>query len=358
MLVEDILNKEQNNFNLLRLLAAFSVIYGHAYLNYNQDIGDDIVRRIIRFDHAGSLAVKLFFFISGLLVTNSLLTKKNVIDYLIARIFRIYPGLIVVLLLSAIIIGPIFAVIPTTDYFLDKHVYGYVVRNLLLDFRPDIPNVFAQNKYFEIMNGSLWTIRFEFFWYMVVLSLFLTRALSTPSIFLLLFIVTLHDAVADQRYLFTWLTNDWGITFLGPCFLFGCSVAIWKKEIKLSIELLLGLWILSLLMKGSVLSPFFLYTAAFLSAIYIFSLPALLKIKTGIDISYGTYLYSYPIQQILFNLFPNWSIWFHIITAIVLSAFCGYISWNFIEKPSIAIGHKLSSKISRHIGLEKKVSSL
>ena len=81
-----------NNFNLIRMIAALMVLYSHSYAL----IG---IREPTLFDIViGTLAIHSFFFISGYLITQSLL-KNNIFDYFIRRFLRIYPGLIAMLLI-------------------------------------------------------------------------------------------------------------------------------------------------------------------------------------------------------------------------------------------------------------------
>ena len=78
MLLSNVLKKENNNLDIFRVVAAVMVIYGHAYALLPIDGQKDIVGRLLVFDYSGSLAVKIFFFLSGLVVTNSLIEKKDV----------------------------------------------------------------------------------------------------------------------------------------------------------------------------------------------------------------------------------------------------------------------------------------
>jgi peptidoglycan/LPS O-acetylase OafA/YrhL len=85
MLLQEILRKENNNLDIFRVIAAMMVIYGHAYAILPSSGPGDILTGLLGFDYSGSLAVKIFFFLSGLVVTNSLLTKRNLLQFLIAR---------------------------------------------------------------------------------------------------------------------------------------------------------------------------------------------------------------------------------------------------------------------------------
>lgn len=70
------LDRRSNNFDLLRLIAASTVIFGHSFAISPSGSMLDPVLQILGFDPSGTVAVNFFFFLSGLVLTNSLLEKK------------------------------------------------------------------------------------------------------------------------------------------------------------------------------------------------------------------------------------------------------------------------------------------
>lgn len=82
MLLAQLLKRDNNNLDLVRLIAACLVIYGHANAIVRPEVsGGDWVASMLVFDYSGSLAVKVFFFLSGLVVANSLLEKNNLLYF-------------------------------------------------------------------------------------------------------------------------------------------------------------------------------------------------------------------------------------------------------------------------------------
>ncbi len=108
MLLSNVLRKENNNLDIFRVVAAAMVIYGHAYAIVPAEGKQDFIGALLGFDYSGSLAVKIFFFLSGLVVTNSLIEKKDLPQFVISRFFRIWPGLVAVLAAWAFVFGPVF----------------------------------------------------------------------------------------------------------------------------------------------------------------------------------------------------------------------------------------------------------
>ena len=97
MHLQQLLNPKNNNLDLFRLIAALLVIYGHAPAFIPNAVSTDVVARLLGFDYSGSLAVKFFFMLSGLLVTMSIMARPQPVEFVIKRIARIFPGLLVCL---------------------------------------------------------------------------------------------------------------------------------------------------------------------------------------------------------------------------------------------------------------------
>lgn len=180
MKIFEFLAKANNNLDLVRLLLASMVLYGHAPCFIDATGQHDIFGKILQFTYSGNVAVITFFLISGLLVSNSLFTKKNWKLYLISRLFRLVPGLLLVLVCTSLIC------ILFTNSKLDAYViysFKYIVGNIFFDFQPEISSVsFLHNnhplngRFAEVVNGSLWTISLEFNMYLLVLAIwFLTN---------------------------------------------------------------------------------------------------------------------------------------------------------------------------------------
>lgn len=64
-------------------------------------------------------------------------------------------------------------------------------------------------------------------------------------------------------------------------------------------------------------------------------------VGSKVDISYGVYLYAWPIQIYIFKYYPQINVYAFMLITLVLSAAIGYASWIFIEKPFIDLKKKL-----------------
>jgi len=180
MKLEYCLEKERNNFDLLRWIAASAVIFGHAHaIVVNGNATDDNIHALLGFDYSGSLAVKFFFFLSGLVVTNSVVKNPHALKFFLSRIFRIFPGLIVCVLLSTFVIGVCLTSLTWKEYLVEPQTYSYVRGAVRLTLDPwQLPGVFQSNNQHAV-NGSLWTLPIEVFLYVCLFSLMVSASSKT-----------------------------------------------------------------------------------------------------------------------------------------------------------------------------------
>lgn len=177
-----------NNFDFIRFVAASLVIYSHAFPLSAGNEGEllkDLTQSQWSF---GSLSVAVFFIISGFLIAQSYDQGRNPIKYIKARVLRIFPGLACVLVLSAFVLGPIVTQLPMKEYFCNLQTYQYLKSVFLYPLYWNLPGVFENNFYSPSVNGSLWTIPFEFFFYGVVLLLGILKLLQKKNINFALFL--------------------------------------------------------------------------------------------------------------------------------------------------------------------------
>ena len=147
-----------NNFNLIRMLAASSVLVSHAfplagYLRREPFSGIGIT--------LGSMAVLVFFSLSGFLIAKSCDQAKSAAEFWFARFLRLVPALFVSLVVTAYVLGPIVTALPPLNYWLRPYTARYVLSFLAFSHQDTLPGVFATNPFPGAVNGSLWTLRIE-----------------------------------------------------------------------------------------------------------------------------------------------------------------------------------------------------
>src|SRR5262249_52138725 len=113
-------------------------------------------------------AVSAFFVISGYLILMSWQRNPSLSSFLQARFLRIMPGLAVMLVSSVLILGAFFSTLDFAEYIKNRETVSYFVGCLSIVFvKYELPGVFNSNP-LRLVNGSLWTLRYEIFCYACV----------------------------------------------------------------------------------------------------------------------------------------------------------------------------------------------
>lgn len=343
--VSNIIEKGNNNLDIIRLFAALSVVTYHSFA-INPEWGlYDPTKSLFGHTSTGGVAVKIFFFISGLLVTNSLLTKKSPIEFIVSRALRIFPGLIFVTSISALLIGLVISSMSPGEYLSQNDTYTYIIDNIMMNTKYFLPGVSFDNAYG--INGSLWTIRYEVAAYIVLLVVFLFSLMRNKVIasFVCLFIM-LEPITPFKGVLFA-SSDDSAIFLLAPCFALGSFFAINKDWITSTLILPFALLLVSICTKSVTLSPLLFCFSLCLLALHISSIKYIVNLRLKDDISYGVYLWGFPIQQILHKYFSSGPI-VGIAESIIISCAMGFVSWKLIEKPCIKLSKKFCSYYSAY----------
>lgn len=342
-----VLEKDYNNFDLVRLICACMVIYGHAFALSPEPGKYDLIRSVTGFN-AAVIAVKIFFFLSGLLVTNSLIEKKSLIPYFIARFFRIWPALILVLLFSAFVIGPALTTLDLSTYLSNPNTYLYIKNQVLMKSWGtqvlgyyDLPGVFTQNPFKNNVNAPLWSLVVEIYAYIMLAAVFCLRLLER-RLAILLFIVVILDSILPERIIFQFLPKgNEDYSYLPFCFSVGALMAIYKESLFVSAKEPIGFVLLFFLFSSTEYARYFFYLSVFTGVIYIFTRKPVLRFTPSVDVSYGVYLWGWPMQQILASKYPNMGVLGSQVFGTILALIFGYFSWHLIEKRSIKLGKKL-----------------
>jgi peptidoglycan/LPS O-acetylase OafA/YrhL len=332
--------KHDNAFDALRLFAALLVIFGHAF-RLTGEIGPAFAGV-----NVATTGVKIFFVVSGYLVAQSWLRDPHSGRFLRRRLLRIVPGLAAVVLLTAFVLGPMMSSLSVSAYFSDPRTWTYLA-NLAFYPADELPGVFGTNVAPHEVNGSLWSLAPEMSMYlllpaMAVVSLTLTGAYRLFA--LLAFLVTLVAllVVLPAPELRQWLvygTRVWAWFSVAPFFLVGACFAFCGWDRFLNRAIAFGLLALLLVMPTVPLLTELLLIAALPYIVLAFgTAPAPFggALTRRGDLSYGLYLYAFPIQQALVATVgtPGGALGNFAITAI-LAAGCAALSWHFVEKPAL-----------------------
>ena len=255
------------------------------------------------------------------------------------RVLRIFPALIVEVILSALILGPFTTEFNLERYFSDHYFYSYFF-NLIGFIHYELPGVFLHN-HDRAINASLFTVPSEILCYVTLAGLIafgLAKNKKWMLKFYIAYLATLFLTFFFIKGSTEIVPTNWKL-FLAY-FYSGAVIFVYRDKIRMSI----GLFLLSIV--GFALCifqyPALLFAFGPLSIAYFICYLGMMKLpKSKIlnsgDYSYGIYLYGFPIQQTFFWLMPN-STWYvnFAYSLPAISAFAAF-SWWFIEKPCLSL---------------------
>lgn len=329
-------NGRDNNFNLIRFIAASLVVFSHSYSVTGHAEHEPLSTIFPQELAFGSLAVNLFFILSGFLITKSWLDRGDLIAFLYARVIRIYPALIVSVLFCAFFIGPIYTNLSLIDYFTDLSFLKFIAENSTLLIKGvwmHLPGVFEDNISSSNVNAPLWTLPYELKMYLTIAIIGII-GLFRYKIVILLITVLVMIVYIYLDYLSP--TTPTEIYRLPAFFLAGTCFYLYRHTIVLKRQYFFTFLTCSL----------FVYIFSKTATLYLiyFSLPYLLlylayvpkgfirKFNNAGDYSYGIYIYAFPIQQSLssYNLIDSPYIMFSI--SLFLTLLLAIPSWHLIER--------------------------
>ena len=334
--LETVIKRSNNNFDLIRLIAALMVIFGHSFDLFNSNGYYDPVKAVVK-ESSGTLAVYIFFFMSGIFITGSFINKKDHTSFIQMRVFRIWPALIACTLLAVFFIGVILTTLPLKQYIGNPDTWKFLFSNILLYNVTShrLPGLFIANHFGSAVNGSLWTLPFEVKCYCIVFISGLAGFLRSKTFIVSFFLVLVFTLVLQPNYL-TVLGGKLVLFFTA-----GMLLYIYKHRFLVDYRISLLLIISCFCVYGTwFFQPLFYlalpYTALVLGASSVFK-----KIKLPGDYSYGIYIYGFLIQQVLANLFPGLNSYYSLLLTLPIVIPLGILSWHLIEYPAIEYGKKL-----------------
>ncbi len=328
-----------NNFNLIRLLAALAVIYGHA--GAITGLGPaDFFLRTVGHKFIGGVAVDVFFVLSGFLITSSALSQRGLAYYATSRLLRIYPALIACVLMSVFLLGPALTSLDLSAYFHDRQTRIYLWNNLTAwRTQYELPGVFSTHRDHAV-NGSLWSLAVEVRLYLVVLVFLWAGLLRHRAAFntVFAFVIVLSLLKPELWQPLIQYDNHRDVTLM---FLIGSFMWINRDSIPMN-PAMAGLLLLfaSALHRTphfglaySLALPYLVFVAAYLPGLAWFN-------RVG-DYSYGVYLYGWPCQQLALMWLPQSSNLANTLQSSLMALAMAYLSWHWIEQPAMGLKKRL-----------------
>lgn len=348
--------RHANALNAIRLVLAAAVIFSHAFPlgGWGTDRFFTLFREQ---ENLGGVAVIGFFAISGYLITRSG-ANKDALQFMWARVLRIFPAFWLVLLAAAAVVGPAIWALEgrsLSDYLVRGNgtAFGYLMGNWDLTIRQwGIFDIFQTTTPYgretggSVFNGSLWTLQYEWGAYLFIAVIVLFGAMRYARVlipgFLMLAVLaqTLRLGGAGATAVIHPIFADGLMVNLLTAFLWGALFAVLGNRIVLDDRLgwlSLAVTSATLLLGGFgvVGFPAFAYLLFWLSV----RVPDWVKrIGAKNDYSYGIYLYGFLVQQVL--AYFGWhelGYLFYTVTALIITTALAMLSWHLLEKPALRL---------------------
>ncbi len=326
----------KNSLDLLRLAAATVVLYSHQFALTGQ--AEPAFFGLTTFGGAG---VTIFFFLSGLLVWSSWQRDPDLKRFLVRRSLRIFPALWVVVVASIFLLGPVCSSLALTEYFALPQTWSYLSTALLI-VRNFLPGVFSENPYPLAINGSLWTLPVEFLCYLSVALLGSVKVIPREFLVVvsLLFFVLLASfapILSGARFTshFEMVAVFWWGVFYGYC-----STRSHHETPARWLTLVLGF---------AAGLAYFLFGPRGFERMAMLVVAALmvhvaLRITSGAkvtdrigDLSYGLYIFAFPVQQMLIQWSQGlgWSFGVSFALSLAVTSGFAFASWHLVEKRAL-----------------------
>lgn len=270
-----------------------------------------------------------FFALSGFLVAGSL-GRTTLYQFATLRILRIVPALAFETVLSALVLGLAFTSLPLTEYLTSQAFYAYFL-NIVGDIHYTLPGVFGG----VALNAQLWTIPSEFECYFLLILAAGAGLVDRRAVFFTLIIL---GCAALTVYAMLMMPIDPSKPLPGRIlvfsFLMGVALYLYRDRVPHTY----GLLAMAIVASGVMLS--------FAPLSYLASIPvAYMTVWIGLtrppkipfgDLSYGVFLFHFPVARTLWELFSHWMSWWSLaICTMLATGIFAAVSWRYIEKPII-----------------------
>lgn len=334
------MERDTNNFTLLRLALALAVVVSHAFSVTTGRVDDEPLALLTGFT-LGEHAVNGFFAISGFLVTMSF-DRRGWWDYVIARTLRIAPGLIVATLVVALLLGSLMTALPAVAYLQSEGVWRFVIATLTT-YKSNIalPGVFTENP-FRFPMGTVWTLKYEVLCYAAVLGIGIVGFLRWRWAAVALVAGLAAALLALDLFNPTAPKGVETAIRLPLIFAFGGALYVLRDTVRLSAIVVLTFAAATWLSSETFFYKTLLFTGTAYAMLWLALSPALMRwhFEPRQDLSYGTYLYGWPIQQALHAALPAVAPLVLLGPALALTLAVAALSWLAVEKPALALKAK------------------
>ncbi len=323
-----------NAFDTLRLFAAGLVLVSHCWAIA---IHEDAQPAIGELD-LGTIGVRMFFGISGFLIAQSWLSDPHLGRFALKRALRILPALWVVLVATTFVFGLALTTLPAAEYLRDGQTWRYLLGNAVFQLETSLPGVFSDNPGDSAVNAPLWTLGPEVLAYVGLAALGVIGALRRTWIAPLV-AVGLILVWYDPTGL---VPRDRALT-LFQTFAVGTALYVLRDRIPWHWGIVAALLVAFVLIRGGVQWWLAIVAIPYASIFIAYRAPAALRRVTARgDVSYGLYVWAWPIGQTVVVLAGgSASPWLVVAVSLPVTYLVAHLSWRFVERPALDLKRRL-----------------
>ena len=338
------INSHGNNFNAVRLVLASGVILTHSFSAIHKTKNVDDISGVFGVP-ISYLAVNGFFFVSGFLVCRSLFRQNGFLQFSALRIARIWPGLAVSIFFTIIA----FAIISENfiSYIFEMETAIFILKNITQLFAHyTLPGIYSTKDIIHV-NESLWTIPWEIRCYAVI-----SMAYIIPEYIRKNFVIYILSASLITCVLWIFYRNTYGKDLdvshgfwfyieiwsrLWGCFSSGALASLFIGRVILSIPLMIVLWVLAIIeysiFNTSLMASLACFYTVMVAAFWQDATRAFSS--TWHDLSYGVYIYAFPIMVIINLFWMTDSFRMLALATFALTIPVAAASWLVVERPAL-----------------------
>jgi peptidoglycan/LPS O-acetylase OafA/YrhL len=329
-------DRRSNGFDLLRLIFAAVVAVSHGIVIHTGS------QPFVGGSSLGDFALDGFFVISGFLIVRSALTLRSFPRFAWHRFLRVMPGFWACLLVTAFVVAPLAAVLtglPAAAAFTgDPSAWRYLASNAgLLIGQYDIAGILTATPEGASFNGSLWTLVFEAFCYVLVAVAAGLGMLTRRRAWVLAGTAVLGVLTVLQEAGVPVLVND---RVLRLVFVFALGALAWIYADRVPVRGWLAAVALAVFVPSTLLfDDYRVLGAVPLAYLFVYAgIRLRLPWKPKADLSYGTYIYHWPVFVLLnVSVLGSLPTWAFVPVGLVLTVVGpAALSWWLVEKRALA----------------------
>lgn len=334
----------ENNFDLIRLFAAFQVAILHMNGHLGLNFSEKFVNLLGIFP-----GVPIFFVVSGFLISASWERKPVLKIYAKNRFLRIYPALWFAMFVSVLSVVCFY----NFNFTIKNFAVWLVAQSTILQFyNPD----FLREYGVGVLNGSLWTIPVELQFYIILplIYLALKKVYNKKLVIFILVFAAINQLKnfcggggVDESLVY----KLFGVSIFPYLYMFLVGILI-QKNIAFVHSFLVNkfyFWFTAyiiisyafghfgFIVTGNKINPINSICLALVVVSFAYTNPKFSqKILNGYDISYDIYIYHMIFVNVLVSMEIMHTIYSMMVCCVLTSLFAIF-SWKFIESPCLSL---------------------